>query len=241
MPGYCAPDDVRKALQEVDLSGELGTEYVTAAIEGQSKWLRTRTKRHYYDSGHSAGDLYTSTRTVSDLTLDVPSGPHAKDRQLTRPDYGIEYPTTHVGQYAKLRLPRRDVQSIDKLEVRERGGDVEDWVASSDRVQGRGDDYYLLTESESGVSHLYVDAESLGVRTDYRDLLTLEVSYGVDGIPGTIKRATAFRAGAELVLDDDTQVGVTDAGQLVNVETKAQAMRDRAMDLLGPYIVRPIA
>lgn len=238
MPGYCTPEDVRKALQDASLQAETGLEFVEPAIESQSKWLRQHTKRHWFDSSDVAG-LFDSARTVTGLSLDVPHGPHSKDRQLFRDEHGIHYPTTHAGPYAKIRLPYHDVQSVDTLDVRQRGGGVEDWTAT--QAEGRGEDYYLLTESESKVSHLYIHAGTLGVYSDYDDLLTLDLTYGTDGIPETIRRAVALRAGADLVMDDDGQVGVPDSGQLVSVQSKAEEMRTTAESLLEKFMRTPVA
>lgn len=241
MTGYCEPDDVRKVLQDTALQGETASEFVTPAIAAQNQWLRKATGRHWYDSGHGGTDLFTSARTVSDLSLDVPSSPHSSDRQLFRDDHGIRYPVTHVGQYSKIRLPYRDVQSIDKLEVRQRGGGVEDWVAASNRTQGRGDDYYTLAEGETGVTHLYVDAESIATLSDYTDLLTVELTYGEDGIDDTIRQAVAMRAAAYLVVDDEAQIGIPDNGQFVSVQTKAQELRENADMLIQGYRRQAIA
>lgn len=241
--GYCERDDVRRVLREASFNGDLGQDgqIVDDAIAGQTEWLRKRTRRHWFDTSGGTTLVPTSTRSVTNITLDVPSSPHRQDRQLLRSDQGVRYPVTHAGRYVKVRLPHYDVSSLTTLDVRQTDGDVEDWVAAGDKTQGRGDDYYLLTDGDTGASHLYLNASSIGARIDFGDLLTLDYDYGVDGVPETVRRATALRAAAELVLDDDAAVGIPDNGQLVAAESKADKFRKQADRLLQPYLETPIA
>lgn len=240
--GYCESEDVREVLQEESLTGSYDTQYVAPAIRGVSKWLRKRTSRHWFDSAAAAGDLRdTSARSVSDVVLDVPSSPHRQDRQLTQTAHGMRYPVTQAGPYAKIRLPHYDVQSLTTLEVRDRGGGVTDWVADTTIVEGRGEDYYLTTQSGSGATHLYLHAGQLGARVDFGDLLTLSYDYGVEPIPDSVRRAVALLAASELVEDDDVAVAIPEQGQTVSRETKADDLEAKAKDRLDPWLETPVA
>jgi hypothetical protein len=247
MTGYCEATDVERALQERDLSGAVAPSRVRPAIEGISDWLRRRSGQHWYDSAAQDSDLVdTTARSVSDVRLDVPSGPHASDRQIHRHEQGVRYPVTHAGPYCKVPLPRAHVQGIDTLLVRERGGGVEDWTAASDKVEGRGEDYYVLTDGEShyGRSYLYVRAASIGSRTDFEELLTVDLSFGLDAQDESwrdVRRGVALLAGAQVVVDDDVLTAIPDNGQLVGVDTQRQQLLDDGLDALGPYLRSPIA
>lgn len=245
MTGYCERDDVRRVLREASFGGDLGQdpEIVDDAIEGQTDWLQRRTHRHWFDSsaGASQDPVPTSARPVTDITLDVPSSPHRQDRQLFSSEQGVRYPVTTAGPYAKVRLPHYDVQSLSALEVRDHAGGVTDWVATANKTEGRGEDFYLLTEGDHDTSYLFIRARNIGPRVDYGDLLTVDYDYGTDGVPESIRRSTALRAAAELVLDDDAQIGIPDSGQLVQLESKADQYRKKAMELLGPYLETPVA
>jgi len=243
--GYCEPEDVRRVLREASFDGALGqdSEIVDDAILGQTQMLRRRTRRHWYDSGGAASDLVsTSPRSVGNIRLNVPSSPHRQDRQLFRGETGVRYPATYSGPYARVRLSHYDVDSLTALQVRDSDGGVEDWVASGDYTAGRGGDYYLHTSSDDeGRSHLYIRGASIGPRVDYQDLLTVGYDYGRDGVPETIRRATALLATEELVLDEDAKTAIPDQGQLVSLESKADQFHKRAMAKLEPYLEAPVA
>jgi hypothetical protein len=243
MPGYCTEEDVRLALQEASLVGELGSEFVQAAIEGQSEWVRKRTDRHWYDAASQGGDgdLYASTRSLADDVCSVPTTPHPRSHRTLRDDDRRVYPQEVAGQYTRIRLAKRGVASLTRLAVRDVDGDVTDWVADATYASGRGEDYYLQVDPEHAAAHVYLDTRSLPRLWDYADAVVAAYEYGEAGVPESVRRAVAFRAGAELVLDDDVTISVPDQGQLVNVETKAQAMRKRARELLAPYTEVPIA
>ncbi|PSP80170.1 hypothetical protein BRC81_02980 [Halobacteriales archaeon QS_1_68_20] len=245
--GYCEREDVKRALQEAELSGALGQEpaIVDDAIRAISAWLRRRTRRHWYDSGGSGTLVGASARSVSTQRLDVPSSPHRQDRQLHRDAQGVRYPVTHAGPYARIQLPHYDVQSLTTLEVRDRGGGVTDWTAASDKVEGRGEDYYLLTEGdEFRTSYLYLRATSIGARVDFDDLLTVGYDYGTDAQStawDSVRHAVANLAGADLAVDDDVKTAIPNDGQLIAVETRADRMINRALRVLGDYFETPVA
>jgi hypothetical protein len=153
---------------------------------------------------------------------------------------------THSGPFCKVRLPRAHVESIDTLLVRERGGGVDDWTAAGDKVQGRGEDYFVEVDGEShyGRSYLYLRAASIGARTDYEGLLTVDLSYGLDAGDESwrdVRRGVALVAAAQVVVDDDVLTAIPDNGQLVGVDTQRQQLLDDGLDALDPYLRAPIA
>lgn len=249
--GYCEPDDVRRALQETDLSGSINTDMVETAIKPVSDWLRRQARAHWYDSGGADADLVpTSPRSVSTLRLDVPSSPHPQDRQLhTGRERGHRYPVTVNGPYAKIRLPYRHVESVDTLEVRDRDGDVTDWTAVSDKTEGRGEDYYAQTDgrSEYGLSYLYVRAASIGPRVDFDGLLSVGLSYGLDAATDTwqdVRRGVALLVAAQLVTDDDVLAQIPENARLAGIDTQRSAAVNDALSgavgLLQPYLAAEV-
>lgn len=244
--GYCEPDDVRHVLQESEFSGALDEDplIVEQAITSQSETTREFTDRHWYDPD-AESDAVVATEPLSavEMRLDVPSSPHPQDRQLFVHERE-RYPVTTDGPYARIRLPHCEVESLTALRVRDHSGDVTDWAEDSSHDEGRGEDYYLATPTDGGKagrSYLYIRAASLPVVTNYRGLLTVEYDYGRDAIPDSVRRATAFLAAHELVIDDDANIGIPDNGQLVNVQTKADQFKDRALTLLDPYLSGAVA
>jgi len=240
-PAYCEEGDVQEALQEADASmgeGPLDTATVKTAIYSASRWVKEATGSHFYDSGGSTDLVSTSAADTTNRLLDVPSSPHRQDGQLFRhAENGrtnITYPNTQVGQYVKLRLPKRHVESIDMMEVREAGGDWEDWTASGNYTEGRGEDYYHRTEGgQNGRSYLYVHAGAIGPHKDFNDLIEVDLTYGLDWQDSKwadVRRGVAMLAAAELVADDDMITQIPENGILMNLETKAERLANRAVD-----------
>ena len=234
--GYCERKDVRRALQKASFDGAIGSDgaIADAAITGLTQWLRRRTRRHWYDSGGGTTLVPAGPRTVSEIRLDVPSGPHRQQGQLLHDSRHIEYPVTHSGSYCKVRLPHYDVETLHTLAVRDRDGTVTDWVSDSRYSSGRGEDYYLHTEGDEFTrSYVYVNARSIGGRTDFANLLTVGYDYGTDQQDddwSTVRRSVAMLAAADLVMDEDVKTAVPDDGQLVSVQTKAERYVQRALD-----------
>jgi len=244
--GYCTTDDVRRVLQDAELVGAFDADprIVNQAITAQSETTREFTERHWYNPDSVDSDLVAnSPLTASEQRLDVPSSPAPQDRQILNADRK-RYPVSTDGPYTRLRLPHCAVDSLTALRVRDRGGGVTDWTADPEYVEGRGEDYYLSTPtdgSKAGRSYLYVRARTLPPLTNYRGAVTVDYEYGRAEIPDSVRRATAFLAAHELVIDDDEQVGIPDNGQLVNVETQADQFQDRALTLLDPYLIDDVA
>lgn len=244
--GFCEPDDVRQALQEADLSGNVNATIVKTAIAGVSTWLQRRGKLWVYDSGGADVDVVPTTSTsAANIRLSIPSSPHRQDRQLHHGnERGWRYPVTQAGPYAKIRLPHRDVDTLTRLAVRDRAGDVNDWASDPEITQGRGEDYYLQTsDGEYGRTYLYVRAASIGPRTDFDGLLTVDYDYGRDAQQTDwqdIRRGVALLTAAQVVTDDDVLAQIPDNARLVGVDTQRSAAIDDAltgaMGLLQPYI-----
>jgi len=240
--GFCEPEDVRKALQKKGLQHAYGPEIVASAITPVSRWFARQTNGHWFDSAAGGGDLIdTSAASASDIRLDVPSSPHQQDRQLVHSTDGVRYPVTHNGPYARIRLPHPYVQSVTRLTVRGRGGDVEDWVAAADKVDGRGEDYYIARRGQNsyGRTYLYIRASSIGARVDYGGLLTLDYDYGLDWQTEAwddVRRGVASLTAAEVVDDDSVIAQIPENARLVGVDTEYDNLVSMADRLLGPYL-----
>jgi hypothetical protein len=261
-PAYAEESDVQAAMQEVDAAFDdypLGTTNVEAAVISASRWFRRRAQAHFYDSGAQASDLISTTAaTATNIQMDIPSSPHPQPGQLMRAGEGADrqpaYPVTRRGRYARASesgggpgLPYRYVESIDRLSVRDLGGDRTDWVAASDKTEGEGEDYYLTVDGGDafGDSYLWLDAGSLGGRYDYSGVLEVDVSYGVDwqDTPwADVRRGIAHVAAAELSTDDDVLTSLPENAMIANVETQADLHLKAAMDrYLGGYLKRGVA
>ena len=257
---YAEPADVQAVLQESDGkfgTNELSTTNVEAAIQGVSRWFKNESSGHFYDSNAGAEDLIgSSPESASDRLLSLPSSPHRQDGQLhkvaERSRTQRSYPVAQVGRYTRTRLPKRYVESVDTLSVRRLGGDVEDWVASSEFTEGRGEDWYFRTEGGSGGdSHLYIHIGALGPHKDFDDILEVDLTYGQDYQDTAwddVKRGIAALAGAQLVADDDVLAGLPDQGSLIGVDTQVQQLVNQALGLdegmggyLSPYFSEPVA
>lgn len=249
MAAFCEYSDVREALLERSLSGaldETNTDTVETTIESVSDWFARQTNGHWYDSTASAESLIdTSPTTATNVRLDVPSSPHRQDRQLLVGDQGVRYPVTHNGPYARIPLPHPYVQSVTALQVRDRGGDVEDWVAAADKAEGRGEDYYVERKGQDsyGRTYLYIRASSIGPRVDFGGLLTLDYELGLDAAESSwqdVRRGIALASAAELVVEDNVVTAIPDNGTLVGADTQRQQLVDDASKKLEPYLGVPV-
>jgi len=243
--GFCELEDVRKALQKQDLQHAYSPEMATSAVTAVSRWFARQTNGHWYDTTASPGDLIDSApASASDVRLDVPSSPHRQDRQLTHSTDGVRYPVTHNGPYARIPLPHPYVQDVTTLNVRTRGGDVTDWVAASDKAEGRGEDYYVARRGQHsyGRTYLYIRASSIGARVDYGGLLTVGYDHGLDWQSGPwedVRRGIATLAAAEVVDDDSVLAQIPENTRLVGVQTEYDNLLSMADRLLNPYLGAP--
>lgn len=248
--GYCDVEDVKRALQERFEGTQPSPADAVAAITGENEWLRKATKRHWYAPDYSGDggstpsiDPPTEPITVGGETCDIPSSPHAPHGQITHHEER-RYPNTHHGYFCRVTLDRRHAQGIDKLLVRE-GSEYTDWVADPEKTEGRGESYYLSIDPHTGRSHVFINARTLGPALDYDDAVEASYTYGepvsnfeTDGFP--ISRAVALRAGAALIVPQDSNVQVPDSGNLTSVKTKADELRADADRLLEPYKAAPV-
>lgn len=245
MTAYAEVADVRKVLQKHadDVKGTLGTEFIEASIHGVSEWFARQTNGHWFDSNLDS-DIElrdTTANSASDVVLDVPASPHAQDRRIISPVRHAQYPVTVAGRYAEIPLAHLYVTSITKLEVRDRDGDVTDWVADSSFTEGRGEEYYLQSRGQNsyGRTYLYIDARQIGARVNFDRLLTLAYDYGLDAQTDgwdDVKRGIAALAAAQVVTDDDVLAQIPDSGQLIGVDTQHQQLVDIADSYLGEYV-----
>jgi len=246
MPAYCAPEDVRQALQKEDLDHGYGPEIVATTIRAVSEWLANRTNGHWYDPTASPGDLVSDTaRAAERVRLDVPASPHRQRGQRshgTRLGSGdARYPVTTRGPYARLPLPHPYVQSLTALRVRDRSGDPVDWTAASDKTEGRGEDYYVERPGQQsyGRTYLFVRAAAIGPRYDYDGILSLNYEYGLSADAESwddVRRGVASLTAAEVVDDDSVLAQIPENTRLVGVDTEYDNLVSMADRLLGPYL-----
>lgn len=239
--GYCTIEDVRRALRERNLPGDIDQDKQIAvdAITAQTEWAEKSLSRHWYEpNGISEAfeiTIPTSTKERDDEE-DIPTSPAFVVGE------GVE-PKTSQGTYTGIELARRDAASVTKLMVRDGDGGYTDWVSSSDYDGGTwpsalGDDYYLRINS-SGVSVLYLDTESLKddngefVLDSYSKAVYVTFEYGHEGIPQTFRNAIALRAAARFV--DEAAIQIPDSARIRSVDSKAEEMREEAADLLEVY------
>ncbi|QLG47897.1 hypothetical protein [Natrinema halophilum] len=142
-----------------------------------------------------------------------------------------------VPAYTRIRLDRKDVESINELHVINADGGYDDWVAESDYDGGaglshRGEDYWGRVNND-GISELYLNVHAMD--DDIASLskaVYVDWDYGTEGISRTVRRAVALFAGAEFT--EELSAQVPENAKLYNAETKADEMRDRARKLLEP-------
>ncbi|OYR57713.1 hypothetical protein, partial [Halorubrum halodurans] len=201
--GYCTVTDVRHALQETDFSGALGegnNDVVVKAIASQTETLEKEFKRHWYEpdgvDDDPQGLIPTEPKTRDDEE-DIPTGgAHLVGEPVT--------PKTYQQGYTKIRLARRDAESVTQLLVAT-GDGYDDWVASDEYDGGSfpdalGDDYYLRVNN-GGWSELYLKAEHFldedgePVVESFANAAYVFFEYGHEGIPDNVRRAVAMRAG----------------------------------------------
>lgn len=236
MPGYCEVDDVGDVLFE-DFDGAIPSiGEVQSAIAGQTEATRRALERHYYDP--TGTFAFAGPETVVGESCDIPDTPHAP-ASVVYIDEQQRYPQTFRGRYTRVALARRDVDSVTGLYVRDRTGAETDWATT--RTQGRGEDYYVDTDPHTGRTHVYLDVGALPALYDYSGAVRVDYEYGVEGIPETIRRATALLAAAELAINDEFRAAIPDDGQLTNPQTKADQFESRAQTLLNEYDVTKVA
>ncbi|SEW10329.1 hypothetical protein [Natrinema salifodinae] len=240
--GYCTVEDVRRVMQESDLSAALASEnnkIVVDAIDSISTTVEKATKCHWYAESAPSED---------DHGL-VPTGPKTRDDEESIPTGGAHLvgepatPKTWQGSYTRLELARRDAESISELLVRTPDGYV-DWTIEYEGglwPDALGADYYLRINN-GGVSHLYLDSENLLNEDDeplldsFSNAVYVSFSYGHPELPQNVRRGVALLAASELVIDDEFVTSIPDNGQFVSLETKSERWGRQGIQKLEPYI-----
>lgn len=240
--GYCTVDDVRRALREANLPGDAAQDrqIVLDAITAQTEWLEKKLKRHWYEPtgiDEDSDDLIPASPKSRDDEYDIPTA------SAFIPDESDLTPKTTQGTYAKIDLARRDAESITEFSVRTEDGSYEDWASTytgGSWPTALGEDYYLRVNN-GGWSRLYLDTENLLVEDEddeyvldsFANAVYLSFDYGHEGLPKTVRRAVANRAGAALIEEPAFQI--PDNAQVKSVESKAEDLRSRAKELLEVY------
>ena len=240
MEGYCTVADVRLALRDADLPGDAAQDRDIAikAITGLSRWVRETTDSHYFVSGGVSNDsddlVPTSVRSRSDEEQDIPSTPHPQHSTLFDADRG-RYPHRTHGPFCRVALDKRDVSTLETLKIRDASGDFTDWVAASDKTAD--EDYELYVDSGTTPSRSYINlrANSLPPIQHFDGAVRAGYTYGVDELPDAVRRATAMKAAAELIVHDETNLSIPDQGQLQPVESKARALERQAEEKLDEF------
>lgn len=166
---------------------------------------------------------------------------HYRDpKQEIRLAFGDLHDET-IPAYTRITFDRRYVQALNELHVVNENGAFDDWVADSAYDGGvgnthRGKDYWVRINN-SGVSELYLNVHSMDDDIpSFSNAVYVDLDHGHEGLPQTIRRAVAFRAGAELLMDDRANLGIPADSQLVSTESKKQAMENKAEELLEVYL-----
>ena len=243
--GYCTLGDLRRALQEPELPGDIQQEERLAvdAIAAQTEWLEKSLKRHWY--APAGADILDEASAI-----DIPTEPQSRDDEYDIPTGAAMVagedpaPKTSQGDYAKIELARRDADSVEALHVRTADGTYEDWAASDDYTEGSwppsGEDYYLRVNN-GGWSRLYLDTTNLFedgeddeyVLDSFANAVYLEWSYGHEGFPQTVRRAVAFRAASDFV--EDAAMQIPENAEVYDVESLADQFERKAEELLEVY------
>lgn len=241
--GYCTVPDVRRALQETGFSGALeadNNQTVVDAIASQSKWLQSTTDCHFYVEGGIGEDdrglIPTSASQRGPEEGDIPSTPHSQHSTMFSSGRA-RYPLKTHGPYCRVPLDKNDATAVTSLEIRDASGAFTDWVADDSKEEGT--DYRLYAEPGSAPSPSYVDlhASSLPRLNHYDGAVRVSYEYGYDELPAAIRRATAMKAGAQLLApDDEANLSIPESANLQSVETKVQALERQAEELLEPYL-----
>jgi hypothetical protein len=151
-----------------------------------------------------------------------------------------------VPVYTRITLDRRYVQAVNELSVIDETGAYTDWVAATDYDGGvgnthRGEDYWVRINN-SGVAELYLNVHAFDDDiASFSNAVYIDIDHGYEAPDGddpklqNIRRGVALRVGATLA--EEAVIEIPQNATLYNVETKAEEMRERAAELLDPYMV----
>lgn len=198
--------------------------------------------------GRSEHDRHRYRRN-SDALLEAGPRHERRRRHFTEPKreirlaFGREYEPDLPAEtplYTNITLDRRDVISVNELHVVTRDGTFVDWVADSSFDGGvgtthRGEDYWVRVNN-GGVSELYLDVTSMDDDLpSLSNAVYIDFEYGHEGIPGTLSRAVAYRAAADLT--EEAAMQIPDNARLKNVDSLSDELREKAEELLDVYEV----
>lgn len=242
--GYCTVPDVRRALQRAEFTGileEADNRAVVDAITSQTAWLRDATSRHWYEPDGISEDTHdlipAAPKTREREEQDIPSTPHAGPSQMQfAASKQARYPVRNNDPYTRVKLDKHAATSLTALEVKTQTGEYVDWVASNRHDEGA--DYELYVEPGSTDSPSYIDlrASLVPSLSNYSNAVRASYDYGVEDVPGTVRRAVAMKAAAQLLApDDEASLGIPENANLQAVETKVQALERQAEQLLEAY------
>jgi len=239
--GYCTLEDVRRALREAGLPGDVQQDKRIAvdAITAETEPLERSISRHFYEP--------TGIDEASEV--EIPTGPKTRNDEMSIPTGGAHLsgepftPKTWQESYTRLELERNYAKQINKLLVQGSDGSYTDWVASDEYSGGQwpdaiGEDYYLRINN-GGISHLYIDSHNFldedgePIIDSFANVVYVAFDYGHEGIPSAIRRAVALRAGADLV--EEAVIEIPQNATVYDIDTKAEQMREKANELLAEY------
>lgn len=147
-----------------------------------------------------------------------------------------------IPTYTRIRLDRKYVESLNELWVIGEDGTLTDWVASDDYdggfgPQARGKDYWVQVNNW-GVTQLNIDIHSLDDDlSEYANAVYADIDHGSTELTEGVRTAVAMLTLVHLSINDEAAISIEDAGQLMNVETKADAYERVARDYgLEPHL-----
>lgn len=144
--------------------------------------------------------------------------------------------------YTRIRLDRKDVDTLNSLHVIGDDGRYTDWVDDSEYDGGaglmhRGEDFWARTNND-GISELYIDVHSLDDDiASLSNAVYLDFDYGSEGIPRNVRRAVACFAAAEFA--EEATIQIPENATIYNVETLSEKLQTKAEKLLEPDAVVP--
>lgn len=215
---------------------------VVHAITSQGQWLRSQTSRHWYEPTGLDEDEFdiipTEPKTHNGEEQDIPSTPHAGPSQMqVAAAKQARYPLRNNDPFTRIRLDKHYVGEVTGLEVKEPTGAYTDWVADDSYTEDRDWSLYVEPGTTSSPSFIDLRAGKIPSLSNYDNAVRVSYSYGSEGIPMGVRRATAMKAAAQLLApDDEASLGIPENANLQAVETKVGALERQAEELLEVYL-----
>lgn len=244
---------------------------VVDAVEGLTEWIDQATLKHWYVPGgisednenivdasaknrndehslpsHSAyvvGAYDDNPRQITTTTGTVFSSRtgEPEPKEQIRLAFGDLEDDT-IPAYTRITLERKNVVAVNILNVVNKDGGFDDWVASNDYSGGvgnsnRGDDWWVRVNNH-GVSELYLDVHAMDDDlASLSNAVYVDIDYGQDSLPKTVRRGVAQLAASELVQHDEFRTAIPNDGQLMNLETKAETWERRGLEKLKHHFI----